>query len=214
MKIDTVLFDLDGTLINTNELIISSFLHTLEQYFPGQYGRNHIVGFIGEPLRESFERIDGERVDELVGVYRRHNLENHDRLVREYDGVYDTVRMLHSLGFKLGVVTTKMGRTAKMGLRVARLDRFFDVVVPLDDVSKAKPDPEPVNRALELLGSTPETAMMVGDSPFDIEAGKNAGTYTAGVAWSIKGPGALEAEGPDVMLSKMPDLADILGVKV
>ncbi|HEU5141448.1 MAG TPA: pyrophosphatase PpaX [Bacillales bacterium] len=214
MKINTVLFDLDGTLINTNELIIASFSHTLEQYFPGQYAREDIVEFIGEPLTESFQRIDPQRVDELVDVYRRHNIENHDRLVREYEGVHETVKSLHQQGYKLGIVTTKMRKTVSMGMKLAGLDKLIDTVVTFEDVRRAKPDPEPVNRALSLLGATAEHAIMVGDSPFDIEAGKNAGTYTAGVAWTIKGSDTLHSVGPDVMLESMPDLLDVLGVKV
>ncbi|HET7580449.1 MAG TPA: pyrophosphatase PpaX [Bacillales bacterium] len=214
MKINTVLFDLDGTLINTNELIIASFTHTLEHYFPGQYGREDIVGFIGEPLKESFEKIDPERVGEMIEVYRKHNIENHDKLVCEYKGVFETVESLHRQGFKLGIVTTKMRRTVNMGLKLAKLDSFFDTVVTFDDVKKAKPDPEPINLALSLLGAEAEHTMMVGDSPFDIEAGKNAGTYTAGVSWTIKGTDLLDSIGPDVMLESMPQLLDVLGVKV
>ncbi|HET7580627.1 MAG TPA: pyrophosphatase PpaX [Bacillales bacterium] len=214
MAIDTILFDLDGTLINTNELIISSFLHTLGHYFPGEYRREHVVDFIGEPLEESFERVDSDRVEELVEVYRKHNIEHHDELVQEYEGVFETVEALHQQGFKLGVVTTKRRRTVEMGLKISRLDSFFDTVVTFDDVSRAKPDPEPLNRALSMLEASAEKAMMVGDSVFDIQAGKNAGTYTAGVGWSIKGGNVLRAEKPDVMLETMPDLLDILGVKV
>lgn len=214
MNIDTILFDLDGTLINTNELIIASFLHTLDRYDPGRYDRGDIISFVGEPLRETMERIDPQRVDEMVDVYREHNHTHHDRLLQEYDGVYDTVQTLHKQGYGLGIVTTKMRASVGKGLKAARLASFFDVIVTLDDVSRAKPDPEPVNRALELLCASPETAIMIGDSLFDIEAGKNAGTYTAGVAWSIKGADALEAARPDVMLRAMPDLLDALGVKV
>ncbi|HEX7064187.1 MAG TPA: pyrophosphatase PpaX [Bacillales bacterium] len=214
MKINTVLFDLDGTLIDTNELIIASFSHTLEHYFPGQYAREDIVSFIGEPLTESFQRIDSQRVEEMVEVYRKHNIENHDRLVREYEGVHDTVKCLHRQGYKLGIVTTKMKRTVRMGMSLAGLNPFFDTVVTFEDVERAKPDPEPINRALSLLEARPEHTIMVGDSPFDIEAGKNAGTYTAGVSWTIKGADSLRCVGPDVMLDAMPDLLDVLGVKV
>lgn len=214
MNIDTLLFDLDGTLINTNELIIASFLDTLEHYAPGRYGRKDIVGWIGEPLRESFVRVDPDRADEMVTAYRKHNLEHHDRLVEEYPGVFETIRTLHEQRFKLAVVTTKRRETAEIGLKIGRLAPFFDVLVPLDEVSKAKPDPEPIRRALELLDAVPEKAMMIGDSPSDIQAGKNAGTYTAGVAWAIKGANVLRALEPDVMLETMPNLLDVLGVKV
>lgn len=213
MAVDTVLFDLDGTLIDTNELIIASFSHTLEPYFSGRYAREDIVEWIGEPLRDSFTRIDSDRADEMITVYRKHNKENHDRLVQEYEGVFNTVKTLYERGFKLGIVTTKFFRTAEMGLKSARLRPFFEVIVGLDDIKNPKPDPEPVNRALALLDSPPQTSLMVGDSPTDIEAGQNAGTFTAGVAWTIHGTEALQAANPDFMLGSMPDLFDALGVK-
>lgn len=214
MSITTVLFDLDGTLINTNELIIASFTHTLDRYYPGKYTRDDFIGFIGEPLEESFEKVDPKRVDELVRVYHKHNLDYHDDLVQEYEGVFETVKTLHERGIKLGVVTSKMRLTVDMGLKLSRLDSFFDTVVSLDDVEKAKPNPEPINRALSLLNDSPENAIMVGDSVFDIEAGKNAGTATAGVAWTIKGEDQLRAAGADVVLEEMADLLDVLGLKV
>lgn len=214
MTVNTILFDLDGTLVNTNELIIASFTHTLEQYFPGKFGRKEIIDFIGEPLEESFRKVDPERVDELTAVYRKHNVETHDRLVREFEGVYETVEALKNQGFHIGVVTTKFRNTVNEGLKLARLDPFFQTVVTLDDVEKAKPDPEPIRLALRLLEAEPERTIMVGDSIFDIQAGKNAGTFTAGVAWSIKGEEVLRAENPDFMLQKMPDLLDILEVRV
>lgn len=213
MTIDTVLFDLDGTLIDTNELIIASFLHTIDRYAPGKYNRKDVIGWIGEPLYDSLSRIDADNIEEMMAVYREHNFANHDRLVQEYAGVYATVKTLYDHGFKLGVVTTKFYSGAAKGLTLAGLAPFFSVVVGLDDIARPKPDPEPVNRALAQLGATAERAIMIGDSTTDIEAGKEAGTQTAGVAWTIHGTDKLQAAGPDYWLTSMPDLQAILGVK-
>lgn len=214
MAITTILFDLDGTLINTNELIVASFTHTLERYFPGQYQRQDMIDFIGEPLEDSFEKVDPERVEELVRVYREHNVANHDELVEEFEGVFDTLKILHERGFKLGVVTSKKRKTATMGLKFFNLEPFFDAIVTVDDVEHAKPHPEAIYGALSMLDASPETAMMVGDSVFDIGAGKNAGTTTAGVAWTIKGIDKLRDAGADMILENMADLLDVLGVRV
>jgi pyrophosphatase PpaX len=214
MKIDTILFDLDGTLINTNDLIIASFLHTLDHYAPGRYTKEDVLTFIGEPLETSFERVDANRVKEMVEMYRKHNHENHDILVKEYKGVYETIETLHNQGYKLGVVTTKMRNTVEMGLELTRLKSFFGVVVTLDDVENAKPHPEPVERAMALLDARPEQTIMVGDSRYDIGAGQNAGTYTAAVAWTIKGKETLAALQPDFMLDEMADLLDMIKVGV
>jgi pyrophosphatase PpaX len=211
-KIDTVLFDLDGTLIDTNELIISSFLHTLEQYYPGRYQRNDVLPFLGPTLQETFEAINPGGFREMMTTYRTFNKANHDLLVTEFEGVTETVAALKEEGFKLGIVTTKLSDVVAMGLNLTGLNRYFEVIVALDHVEKAKPDPEPVFKALEALSSRPENAIMVGDNHHDILAGRNAGTLTAGVAWSIKGREHLAAYKPDYILEKMPDLLPVLGV--
>ncbi|WP_420768678.1 pyrophosphatase PpaX [Parageobacillus thermoglucosidasius] len=213
MKIRTVLFDLDGTLIDTNELIIQSFLHTLEKYYPGKYTREDILPFIGPPLSETFNALDPSRVQEMIDTYRAFNHAQHDALIREFDTVYETIETLHKNGVRLGVVTTKIHQTAVMGLKKTRLEPFFDCVIGLDDVQHAKPDPEPIYKALDLLQSTPDEALMVGDNYHDILAGKNAGTKTAGVAWAIKGREYLQQYKPDFMLEKMSDLLAIVGVE-
>ncbi|WP_243388238.1 pyrophosphatase PpaX [Bacillus kexueae] len=213
MKINTLLFDLDGTLINTNDLIIESFMHTLEHYFPGQYTREDVLAFIGPPLHDSFEKLDKDRLEEMVQTYRKFNHEQHDVLVKEFDTVYETVKTLHEKGYKLGIVTTKIRQTVNMGLKLTKLDQFFDVVVTLDDVENAKPHPEPIEKALELLKASPEETIMVGDNVHDIEAGKNAGTKTAGVAWSVKGEAYIRSHEPDFVLEKMSDLLPILGAE-
>ena len=213
MKINTLLFDLDGTLINTNELIIASFLHTLNSYYPSKYKREDVLPFIGPTLYDTFGSVDQDRMDEMVKVYRKFNHEQHDTLVTEYETVFETIKTLKEQGFKLGIVTTKIRDTVNMGLKLTKLDQFFDVVVTLDDVENAKPHPEPVLLALKQLDSSPEEAIMVGDNHHDVVAGKNAGTKTAGVAWSIKGREYISSYNPDYLLEKMSDLLPIVGVE-
>jgi pyrophosphatase PpaX len=211
-KITTILFDLDGTLIDTNDLIIASFLHTLEKYYPGKYTREDVLPFIGPSLKETFGGLDPERAEEMTRVYRTYNLANHDLLVKEFDGVLETMQSLKENGFKIAIVSTKIYATVLQGLKVTKLDSFFDVIVALDHVTKEKPDPEPIYLALEQLGSTPEETIMVGDNYHDILAGKNAGTKTAGVAWSAKGRDYIAKYEPDYLLENMKDLLTILGV--
>ncbi|MEH6937760.1 pyrophosphatase PpaX [Bacillus sp. JJ664] len=211
MKITTLLFDLDGTLINTNELIIASFMHTLEKFYPGKYKREHVIPFMGPTLTESFSTVDANRVEELITEYRRFNVEMHDEFVEEYETVYETIETLHEQGYKIGIVTTKARNVVEMGLSYSRLKQFFDVVITIDDVQNAKPHPEPIQLALKKLNATPEETIMVGDNYHDIEGGKNAGTKTAGVEWSLKGKEFLESYHPDYMLEKMSDILTIIG---
>ncbi|NHM32378.1 pyrophosphatase PpaX [Neobacillus terrae] len=210
-KITTILFDLDGTLIDTNELIISTFMHTLDKYYPGKYQREDVYPFMGPSLMETFSGLNPDRVDEMILEYRTYNLANHDRLVKEFVGVKDTVHTLKERGYKLGIVTTKLHDVVLKGLKLMDLEPYFEAVVALDHVEKEKPDPESVLKALEQLGSKPEEAIMVGDNYHDILAGKNAGTKTAGVAWSMKGRDYLANFEPDFMLENMADILAILG---
>ncbi|WP_057912014.1 pyrophosphatase PpaX [Peribacillus muralis] len=209
-SINTLLFDLDGTLINTNELIIASFTETLNHFCPGQFKREDIIPFIGPTLTDTFSSIDPSRVKEMIAFYREHNWKNHDALVTQFDGVFETVQTLKQAGFKMAVVTTKKRDVVEKGLRLSNLEQFFEVVVTLDDVENAKPDPEPLIKALHQLGSNPDEAIMIGDSYHDILGGQNAGTKTAGVAWSLKGREFLESYHPDHMLDKMADLLNVV----
>jgi pyrophosphatase PpaX len=210
-KITTILFDLDGTLIDTNELIITTYLHTLEKYYPSKYQREDVLPFLGPTLHEAFGSINPDLVEEMVLEYRAFNIANHDELVTEFAGVFETVQSLKDKGYKLGIVTTKRHDVTLKGLRLMDLERFFEVVVTYDHVSKTKPDPEPIFKALEQLDSTPEETMMVGDNYHDILAGKNAGTVTAGCAWSIKGRDYIAKYEPNYILENMADLLTILG---
>lgn len=212
-KITTILFDLDGTLIDTNDLIIQSYLHTLEKYYPNQYKREDVLPFMGPSLKDVFGSMNPEKTEEMIQTYRAFNISNHDVLVKEFEGVYETVKALKENNYKLGIVTTKMLNVVTMGLKLSELDNFFEVVVAIDHVKKIKPDPEPILLALDQLGSVPGEAIMVGDNYHDILGGKNAGTKTAGVAWSLKGRETLEAYQPDYMLENMRDLLPILGVE-
>jgi pyrophosphatase PpaX len=211
-QINTVLFDLDGTLIDTNELIISSFLHTLEHYYPNQYKREDVLPFLGPTLKETFESMENANVDEMIKTYRKYNITHHDSFVTEFPTVIETVKTLKEKGYKVGIVTTKISDVVMKGLKLTKLDSYFDVIVALDHVEKPKPDPEPIFKALEQLDSKPEETIMVGDNHHDILAGKNAGTTTAGVAWSIKGREHLEQYKPDYILEEMADLLKILEV--
>lgn len=212
-KINTVLFDLDGTLINTNELIIQSFLHTLNHYYPEKYTREMVLPFLGPTLTETFTAIDETRAEEMIQYYRDFNISQHDLLVTEFPYVNETLVALRDNGIKVGIVTTKVRQVVNKGLDLMKLHGLVDCVITIDDVSQPKPHPEPLLKAMEILQSKPEETIMVGDNYHDIDGGKNAHTYTAGVAWSAKGKAYLEQFHPDYMLETMKDLLDILGIE-
>ncbi|AIF44132.1 pyrophosphatase PpaX [Virgibacillus sp. SK37] len=211
MNIDTILFDLDGTLIDTNELITASFEHTFKKHNLS-FTKEEIMGFNGPPLLDTFHNIDPEKADVLVKTYREHNLAEHDRYVKAFPYAVETIQQLKDSGIKVGIVSTKMSKSVHMGLALTELQPLFETIITYDDVNHAKPHPEPVIKAMKALQAKSASTLMVGDNYHDIEAGKNAGVLTAGVAWAHKGRDSLLAYEPTYMLEDMRDLLKIAGV--
>lgn len=213
-KIKTMLFDLDGTIIDTNELIIRSFIESLEGIVPEGFGRDHIIPSMGEPLTDQMRRFSGlEDVTELVAAYREVNLRLHDEYVKSFDYVNEVIEKLHQHGIQIGVVTTKMRLTTERGLKYVGLSDYIDAIVTIDDVVNAKPHPEPVSKAIALLGADPATTMMVGDSVVDIQSALAAGTTAIGVAWSLKGEQKLLEVGAHHVIHDMRDLYSFVGLE-
>ncbi|NOJ72242.1 pyrophosphatase PpaX [Paenibacillus alvei] len=210
--IRTVLFDLDGTIIDTNELIIETFLHVLRDKTPSPFTREHIIPSMGLTLEEQIRIFTGQdQVDELVAAYREYNVTRHDELVREFPYVKEVMAELHASGIQLGVVTTKMRATTERALRMFGLIDYLSTIVTVQDVTHPKPHPEPVLRAVEALKADPVQTIMVGDSPADIQAANAAGVVSCGVAWSLKGEAVLRQYEPRHIIHDMRDLYALVG---
>ncbi|QDQ00072.1 pyrophosphatase PpaX [Lysinibacillus fusiformis] len=210
MTVKALLFDFDGTLLNTNELIIQTFMHVLEERFPGQYSPKDCLKFIGPSLKQTFSDITPGEEDEMIANYRTWNMLHHDELVTEYPDVVSTLEQLKSMGIKLAIVSTKRNEMIDRGLSILGATHLFEIRIGSNDVKNVKPDPEPVLLALERLGLTKEEAIMIGDNSHDIEAAHNAGVRAAGVAWSIRGAQYLQQFNPEYLLQGMSDLFDIV----
>ncbi|WP_058301026.1 pyrophosphatase PpaX [Gorillibacterium timonense] len=212
--IDTILFDFDGTIVDTNELIITTFLHVLEGKTAEPLTREKILPYMGLPLGEQLQLFSGqEDVRDLVLAYREYNLKRHDELVRKFPNVDEVLKKLHENGIRMGIVTNKVRLTTEKGLRLFGYDAYMDEVVTAEDVEVGKPDPAGVLVAVSLLQADPKKTLMVGDSHFDLLAGQRAGVLSAGVAWSLKGEEFLQTYHPDYMLHDMWDLLEIVGIK-
>lgn len=210
----TVLFDLDGTIVDTNELIIQSFLHTLEGVTDEPFTREKIIPHMGFPLVEQLRFFTGlDEVDELMAKYRKFNVEKHDELVREFPHVREVLAALRDARVRMGVVTNKMRNTTMMGLKLCGLEPFIETVVTVEDVARGKPHPDPVLKALEQMGAKAEHALMVGDSQYDIIAAREAGVASAAVAWSLKDEAYLRSHNPDYFIRDMRELLQIVGIK-
>lgn len=208
-----LLFDFDGTLLDTNELIMETFYHVLSPKFPGKYKKEDMAQFIGPSLKETFTMVDPQNTEALIEEYIAWNRAQHDELVSEFDGVVEVLKQLKRAGLKLAIVSTKRREAILTGLHVLGVEELFDVIISNDEVEHTKPHPEPVLLALQELGLQKHEVIMIGDNYHDIEGGQNAGVHTAGVAWSLKGAAFLEALHPTYMLYHMRDLYQITGVE-
>ena len=203
---DPVVFDLDGTVVDTVELIIESFRFAtrtvLDEVLPDEV----ILAGVGRPLMAQMERLSAVHARELYDVYREYNHRRHDELIRGYDGVSEVLGALKAAGRRLGIVTSKSSDTTAMAFRAVGLREHFDVVVTASDTSEHKPSPAPLHLCLERLGAQAEGSLYVGDAPADITAGRAAGMATAAVAWGVFGREALLAAGPDYWLGEPREL--------
>jgi pyrophosphatase PpaX len=210
--IRTVLFDLDGTLIDSVRLILDSYHHTLASHgLPPRTDEEWLRG-VGTPLTVQFAewRDDPGTLEALVATYREYNLKHHDRMVTVYPGVVDAVRTIRAAGIATGLVTSKNRLGALRGLTLARLEAMMDVMVCADEVTNPKPHPEPVEKAVALLGADPGTTVYVGDSVHDMHSGRAAGVRTAAVLWGPFGRGDLAGARPDYWLEQPEDLVGLV----
>jgi len=211
----TLLLDLDGTLLDSEELILSSYRHTMRVHLGASPPDERWLETMGRPARvqlEAFARSAEER-EAMFRTYVRHNREAHDDLIRPYPGVRRQVERLHGAGVRMAIVTSKRREPTLRGLQVCgfRLE-WFRSLVTASDVRDPKPHPEPVRRALEEIGEgEPGRSLFLGDSVWDLRAGRAAGTGTAAALW---GPGrreVLTAEQPDHWLARIEEVAPLVG---
>ena len=202
-----VLFDLDGTLVDSIELIVNSARHAFERPGPAPT-ESEFLGSIGRPLVTQFTPYatgeDDLRL--LIARYREYQLANHDRLLRAYVGVPEMVSALNAAGHPLGVVTSKMTPLAKRALSHVGLGHLVQLVVGCDLTERHKPDPEPVRFALAQLAVAPARAVFVGDSPYDVRSGRDAGVRTMAVTWGPFSRSVLIEAGADFLVDRPQDI--------
>ena len=208
MHFAVVLFDFDGTLVDSVRLILESYHHTMRVHGLPQHSDAFWVAGLGTPLRVQFRRFtcEEEKVQQLIATYREWNLAHHDAMVTAYPGALDAVRTLKAQGSRLAIVTSKNRHGLEKGLDLCGFHGLFDVLVTSDDLEASKPSPEPVHLALARLGAKPAQALLVGDSPHDIAAGRDAGATTAACLWGPFSREQLAAERPDHWLASFADL--------
>lgn len=207
MKLNCILFDLDGTLLDTNDLVLESLTYTIRTHLGKEMPAEGLYKYFGQPLSEIMADLDPCHADELVKTYREHNLKKHDVLTKVFPGVPEVLAELKQRKILLGVVTSKMGELAKRGMKLFGIEKYFDVFVGFEDTDRHKPEPDPILKAVEALAaSRSKQVMMVGDSPYDIICANHAGVSSAAVHWSLHPKEVLNACKPDIWLQQVSDL--------
>lgn len=212
-QIRAVLYDFDGTLADSTELIMRCYRHTMQAHLGSVPPDEEWLSGFGTPLETQIARFarSGAEALAMLDTYRDHQNEIHDVLLTPFPGALETVVELERRGVALAIVTSKHRRATLRGMDLCGITAHFPVIVTPEDVRNPKPHPEPVRTALERLGVLPEEALFVGDSPHDIASGRAAGTRTAAALWGPFPREALLAERPDALLTAQEQVLELVG---
>ncbi|MBA3844979.1 MAG: HAD-IA family hydrolase [Actinobacteria bacterium] len=183
MRFPVVLFDFDGTVVDSGPIILASMRHATQSVLGREISEQDLMASVGGPgLEAQMEVFAPDRVEELVRVYRAHNEPLHDTL-ETFQGIEDALAALKAQGHTLGLVTAKRRSTVDLAFAQLPIAHLFETVVGGDETELHKPDPEPLLLGLERLGASVDQAAYVGDSPYDMQAAKAGGLYAVGVTW-------------------------------
>jgi len=209
MKTEAVLFDLDGTLIDSLALIVRTYRRVFEELkLPWEDG--DVLKMIGLPLKDIARHYAGKLAGHFEEVYQFYYHREHDLYTSLFPGTLSLLDQLKEKGILLGIVTSKGKPGAWRGINFTGLKPYMDIVVTAHDVTRPKPDPEPLLKALNYLGVEAARSILVGDSSYDILTGKNAGSRTLGVTWGLGSQDELAQLKPDGLLHRWDDLLNYL----
>ncbi|MBR2547988.1 MAG: HAD family hydrolase [Eubacterium sp.] len=223
-KYDTVLFDFDGTIVDSTDAVLKSWQHTYDVLRPGEYDEAECLKTFGEQLDISLHKHFPEvPTEKAVAIYRDWQIERLTDLVHEIPGVLDAVGRVHDAGFKTGVVTSRHKETADIMFDLFDARQYFDVMLTCEDTERHKPDPAPIDKALSMLASDPEKSLYIGDAVFDLLTSHNAGVDFALVLWTrtyqierdpdgnpVKAISSITDDQPEYLIATPAEIIDVL----
>jgi len=208
----TILFDLDGTLIQTPKIILESFKLTFEKYLPEvKLEPSELSNFLGQTLWKTFEHYtnDNQLVDEMIAYYRKMSNDMIEMGLEAFPNAKETIRYLKKHGCKIGIVTSKMREVASYHLKLTNLFEDIDGIIGYEDAENHKPHPEPILKALELFNAKKHDTIYIGDHENDIKAAKKAGIESCAVTYSDRIREML-FEQPEYVIDDLDNLRDII----
>ena len=208
MAFQGILFDLDGTVINTNELIFQSFEYALDTLLHTTLSRDILRTTFGKPLQQIMQELGGEHSQELRQAFA-HYSKLHENEIYLFPGVEDALKQLKAMNIRTAVVTSRLYHSAMRDLNQFQLVPYFDVFITPEATQKHKPHPEPAQKALERLNLKPRQVIMVGDSGLDLQCGKQAGCKTAAVRYSLFPQDELLQHQPDYVIDSLLELVKL-----
>jgi len=209
MRYPVVLFDLDGTVVDSGGIILASMRHATQTVLGREFSDDELLANVGGAgLEAQMSALGPGRTAELVRVYREHNEPLHETL-EGFEGIETTLEELHARGHRLGIVTAKRRATVALAFARLPLAHLFETIVGGDETERHKPDPAPLRLALERLGAQASDAAYVGDSPYDMQAARAGGLHSVGVTW-----GGIHAReslvDAQVIVDRAAELLDVL----
>ena len=207
-----IIFDLDGTLVDTKALIFASFRHTFKKYLPEHtLTDEELHSFLGPTLKESFLRyFDAEKVDEIIAYYRAFNHAHHDEYVTEIPHVKETLAYLKEHDYPLAVMSNKLSDIVKMGLAQFDLEAYFEVILGGEEISEPKPSPVGILEACEKLHVPHDDVIYIGDSPTDIQACKKMAAYSVAFVYEEVRAEEMKAEKPCAIIHDMTEIINLV----
>ena len=205
-----VLFDFDGTLIDTNDLITRSLTETARKFLNIDLSKQDVKAILGMTLEEQMKYMSQTMWQQMLAYYKEFYKSNHDMMIKEFPGIRHMLHSLKAHGCKTAIVSSKGRNGIKRGLEYLQLEGYIDVVISAYDVKNCKPHPEPALKALELLEGQSDPALMVGDSTYDILCAKNSGISSVLVGWSIFPKAEILRLNPDFVAKTPEDLVKIV----
>lgn len=205
-----IIFDFDGTLIDTNDLIIYSIDQVALKFITRRLSKDEFNSILGFFIEDQMKMISREHYKEMTEFYREVYNKNCDKMTKKFPGIEEMLQKLKEMGCKISIVSAKSRDGILHGLSFLGINNYVDAIISATDVKKNKPDPEPLFAGVKALGGTIENSLFIGDSPVDIQCGKNAGVKTALVGWTIFPDKSFEKTKPDMFIKKPSDLIDIL----